>query len=197
MPDVRIIDADLRELTYVASIARDDDKRELVAAGPASPREAAILTWHYTRELGGVMKAVLIDGNPEVVFGVTRQSHLTPWLFSGWMWGSRKVDVAMPAMIRWARSDESPWFGPILDMGATRIEVRSAADHHDAHRWILWLGARREAELVDWGRDRTKFVLFAFTLSDFEEGGRSAHVHGKLTAAAATASANAVHRRSQ
>lgn len=55
-----------------------------------------------------------------------------------------------------------------------RAEARSIADHHQAHRWLELLGAVRETEMPDMGRDRQTFVLYAWRRRDFEpraEGG--------------------------
>jgi hypothetical protein len=165
---IEIVDATLPMLTYVAANARAIDKEELVAAGPETPTHAAIITWHCTQGVGGLMHAVLLDGNPEVVFGATRQSELTPWLYSGWMWGTEKTAIVMPEMYRWGYTDRR-WVRSVLGHGCRRLEVRSIAHHHESHRWLTHMGATREADLIDWGRNGARFVLFAWRASDFGE----------------------------
>lgn len=164
---VEVRPATLRDLCYTASNAQDIDKREIIASGPRNMTEAGYLTHHLTETVGGVAFCVWVDGNPEYAFGFTRQSELMPWLFSGWAWGSKKTALCMPEMSRWAHGR----LIPMLDeLGAARIEARSIHDHHEAHRWLLWLGFKKEADLVDWGRDRARFVLFAWVRSEFDEG---------------------------
>lgn len=181
--------ATLRDLCYTLSIARPADKREILAAGPRNLTEAGYLTWHLTEAVGGAGFVVTVDGNPEAAFGFTRQSELTPWLFSGWAWGSDKFDLCMPTIAAWSRTE----LFPLLDaLGCNRVEARSIHDHHDAHRWLLWMQFRREAEMLDWGRDKAKFVLFAWTRTEFEQRARDNVLRG-ITAAAAATSTNTDH----
>lgn len=164
---IEIRPATLRDLCFTAANAREIDKQEILASGPRNMRECGYLTHHMTETVGGVMFCVWIDDNPEYAFGFTRQSELTPWLFSGWAWGSEKTDLCMIELSRWARGR----LIPTLDaLGVARIEARSHVDHHEAHRWLLWLGFQRETDLVDWGRDNSRFVLFGWVRSQIDEG---------------------------
>jgi hypothetical protein len=49
-----------------------------------------------------------------------------------------------------------------------RVEARSLTTYTEAHEWLMWLGARKECVLPDWGTDRTEFTLFAWRLSDYD-----------------------------
>lgn len=48
------------------------------------------------------------------------------------------------------------------EVGAHRAHAFSIADHEDAHRWMLRLGARCEATLAGWGRGGEDFKLFVW-----------------------------------
>lgn len=188
---VEVREATLRDLCYTAANAREADRSEILASGPRNLREAAFLTHYLTENVGGLMFCVWVDDNPEYAFGFTRQSELTPWLFSGWAWGSEKTALCMPEMSRWARGR----LIPMLDsLGAARVEARSAVGHCDAHRWLLWLGFTKEADLVEWGRDRSNFVLFAWVRSQIDEGRFSDVFRGKPASTTAFAT-DAVDRR--
>lgn len=49
-----------------------------------------------------------------------------------------------------------------------RAECRSISGHQQAHDWLELLGAVREAELPDMGRNRETFFLYAWRRRDFE-----------------------------
>jgi hypothetical protein len=63
------------------------------------------------------------------------------------------------AVTRFARR----WLEPRLRaLGAHRAQAFSLADHDDAHRWMLRLGARCEATLAGWGRGGEDFKVFVW-----------------------------------
>ena len=46
--------------------------------------------------------------------------------------------------------------------GAHRAEARSAVSHVEAHAWLERLGAKREATLKGYGRNKEDFSLFVW-----------------------------------
>lgn len=186
-PSIDVRPATRRDLCFTLSNARQIDKDEVLASGPRNLTEAGFLTDHLTQTLGGFGYCVWIDGNPEFSFGFTCQSPLMPWLYSGWAWGSDKTPIAMVGVSRWARGGKL--LGMLDDLGVRRIEARSIHNHHDAHRWLLWLGFKRETELEEWGRDGTRFVQYAWVRSQFADEGGRRNVFRLKPATASTASA--------
>lgn len=160
----RVRVATLRDLTYVAANCRDIDRKEIEASAAVTPWEAAIVTHYAGQQVGGAQWVVDLDDNPEVVFGMLRSGDLTPWVLNGWMWGTSKTPLVMPSLMRFARDN---WRKTAVEtLEATRIEVRSIEDHVEAHRWLEWAGCRRECVLTDYGRNRERFVQFAWCLED-------------------------------
>lgn len=179
---VEIRPATLRDLCWTAANAREIDKREIIASGPSTMQECGVVTWHVLEQCGGAGFCVWLDDSPEYAFGLTRQTPMAPWRFDGWAWGSEKTALCMPAMGRWGATE----LIPLVDrLGLTRCEARSIVGHTEAHRWLRWMGFERECELVDWGRNGTRFVQFAWTRGSFSRGA-SKHVHGLKSAAAAS-----------
>jgi hypothetical protein len=192
-----------RDLCYTASIAREIDKQEILAAGPRNMTECGYVTWETQELFGGVSWCVWVDENPEFSFGFIRQHALMPHLWSAWAWGSDKIDILMPELARWAKGGPGkPSLIDRLDVeGATRIEARSHIDHHASHRWLEWLGFVRECELPEWGKDKVRFVQYRWLRSEFAGFGKHGnviikrdkrHVHGRrksTTAPAAPGSA--------
>jgi hypothetical protein len=63
------------------------------------------------------------------------------------------------AVTRFAR----PWLEERLRaLGVHRAQAFSLADHDEAHRWMLRLGARCEATLAGWGRGGEDFKVFVW-----------------------------------
>ena len=56
-----------------------------------------------------------------------------------------------------------PWLEKQLRaLGAHRAQAFSIADHDEAHRWMLRLGASCEATLAGWGRGGEDFKVFVW-----------------------------------
>jgi hypothetical protein len=190
MPTVEIKWANRRDLCYTASIAREIDKREIIAAGPRNMTECGYITWEMLEIYGGIAWCAWVDGNPEFSFGFTRQSALNPHLFSAWAWGSDKIDVVMPELARWAKGGNGvPSLIDRLDIeGCGRIEARSIYEHRASHRWLEWLGFVKECELPEWGVGKERFVQYRWLRSEFAGFGKHGnviarkgkhHVHGR------------------
>ena len=64
----------------------------------------------------------------------------------------------------------------LLERGVIRAECRSIEGHVAAHRWLLALGARPEALLEDCGKNRERFVQFAWTRTALEGRARPEEV---------------------
>lgn len=166
---IEIRDCCLRDVSYTAAHALEIDRQEILACGPNTMFEAACLTWAALQANGGIAYTGFRDGNPELVCGFTRQSAITPWLFSAWMWSTKNALPCIPELVRHCRKEL--WARLVEDLGATRTEARSHIGHLNAHRFLKGIGFVREADLVDYGRARSRFVLFAMRLSDFQENG--------------------------
>lgn len=94
------------------------------------------------------------DGAPVAVIGAL---ETWPTVWSVWMFATdRWPEVAVDAT-RFARRRLAP---ALLELGLRRAECRSSATHHAAHRWLAHLGARREAEYPDYGRNGETFIGF-------------------------------------
>ena len=183
MARVEIKFATRRDLCFTAANARDIDKREIIASGPRNMTEAGWITWDGIEQWNGVGWCVWIDGSPEYAFGFTPQGPLMPHLLSAWGWGSEKTSLAMPEMSYFAREK---LIGFLDIMGAVRIEARSLKEHLSSHRWLEWIGFRKECDLPQWGKDREDFVQYTWLRSEilFTPQGRLVlkgehHVHGR------------------
>jgi hypothetical protein len=51
----------------------------------------------------------------------------------------------------------------LKDIGAHRAECRSWEGHPQAHRWLEMLGAKKESEIENFGRNGERFYLYCWT----------------------------------
>ena len=178
MPTVEIKWATRRDLCYTASIARELDRQKFSLPRPAQHDRVRL---HHLgiAGSGGIAWCVWVDGNPEFSFGFTPYSTLMPHLWSGWAWGSDKVNVAMPEVARWAKG--GPGKPSLIDRldaaGVERIEARSIITHVSSHRWLEWLGFVKECELPGWGKDKQRFVQYRWLRSEFAGFGEARQRH--------------------
>ena len=153
-----------RDLCYTASIAREIDKIEIIASGPRNMTECGYLTWEGIVQYGGVGWTVWVDGNPEFSFGFTPQSFLQPHLLSAWAWGSEKAIYCFPEINRWGKAELVEVH---LDgMGCTRIEARAIWNNTASHKWLEWMGFRKDCDLPWWGKDGEQFVQYRWLRSE-------------------------------
>jgi hypothetical protein len=200
MVTVEIKWATRRDLCYTAAVAREVDKKEILATGIRNMTECGYVTYEAMESYGGVGWCAWVDGNPEFAFGFTPWHVLMPHLLTAWAWGSEKIDICMPEIARWSKGGPGkPSLVDRLDvMGCVRIDARSIWYHHESHRWLEWMGFRKECDLLEWGKDRERFVQYRWLRSEWAGFGKNGqvlnrkgkkHVHGIATAASSPAPA--------
>lgn len=97
-----------------------------------------------------------LNGRPAACMGVFENFPGNWQVFSFGTQDYMRVLVAFKPKL-----DKMIGFG--LDNGMHRLECRSLADHHEAHRCIAFIDLQREATLRQYGRDGQDFALFART----------------------------------
>jgi hypothetical protein len=161
---VAIIEATLRDVTFIAANMRQCDRDEVYCQLPAGTSSTELAA--YAMQAGAHVAAV--DGQPVAAFGAVPRSVC---VMDAWLWGTDKTQRVIPAVTRYfARVLMPQW----LEQGVRRLEARSISTHTLAHRWMTSTGAVLECALPDCGRDGEGFLQFAWTLSSLEHGGRDA-----------------------
>lgn len=149
----RIIPATLRDLSYIASRLRDEDKAEIEAQlGPVHYIDLAAM------HMGGSAFVVTLDGNPEAGFGASPMLGNHLWV--AWSWGSRRISRCAPIITRFVRESMVP---DLVARGAQRVEARALASHHMARNWLIKMGATERCELPCYGRNGETFLLYDWT----------------------------------
>ena len=158
MIDIR--PATMRDVSFLAANMREQDWREVHASAPTDDKAEAGILCHMASRFAWT---VWIKGDPVCAFGFAQMG--LPWLWSAWAFGTDRIKRAIPAVTRFGRETASRM---LLDAGARRCEIRSIADHDLAHRWLQGLGAHRECELPEYGRNGETFVLYSWTIEDWK-----------------------------
>ena len=145
----------LRDVSFIAANMRDEDWREIHASGPMDDRAEAGIMCHIASEFSWT---AWIKDDPVCAFGFARSG--LPWVWSGFAFGTEKARRAIPSITRFGRTEAARL---LLEAGARRVEVRSVVDHDLSHKWLEGLGATRECEMKEYGRNGETFVLYSWT----------------------------------
>lgn len=113
------------------------------------------------------------NGRPCGIVGV---SPMWPGVWSAWAFGTDDWPKAIVRLTRFSRQVLRPF---IIERGAHRLQCESRVDHHDAHRWLMAMGAKPDGLLQGYGRDGSDYIIFSW--------GKD-HVHRKASKAQAGSS---------
>ena len=145
----------------VLAVARDmraADRREIFATRWDDDQESLALECVNACCIGAVIAGR--DNAPIAAIGAV---ELWPTVWSVWMFATdRWPEVALDAT-RFVKQRLIP---ALLDLGLRRAECRSSIAHGQAHRWLEYLGARREAEHRDYGKNGETFIGFHWRAED-------------------------------
>lgn len=147
----------LRDVSFVAANMRAADRREIEASvGPFQPEALAMRALRWP----GMTYVATIGDQPAIACGVVIGPD-QPHLGYAWAFGTDRMRRAVPDLSRFMAGE---WREALIARGVHRVEVRTIADHDLSHRWLNSLGARFEAELINHGRNREPFHLYAWTV---------------------------------
>ena len=155
---MKLLPLDFETVLAVAQDMRRADRQEIFATrwddNPATLAQDCVGA--------GCIGAVIAgrDGAPICAIGAT---EMWPRVWSVWMFATdRWHEVALDAT-RFVKERLIP---TLLDLGLRRAECRSSAMHTQAHRWLEYLGARRETEHLDYGKNGESFIGFYWRAED-------------------------------
>lgn len=142
----------------VAEAMRPEDAREIWATrrDPPSPEATARLAQELAAltDYGAVCAAD--DGAPVAFVG---GAEAWPGAWFVWMFATPRWPEVGCAVTRWVIGAMIP---AIREAGARRVECRSIEGHDQAHAWLEYLGARREATLPEYGRNGETFHVYVW-----------------------------------
>lgn len=140
-------------VNHVVSKMRQRDREEIFATRWVED------SWEFTNsvlrtgDFGFVLHAD--DGEPVVCCGAL---PMWPGVWSVWMFATDRFPEIALSTTRFARQV----FFPSLD-GYHRLECHSLDKHTVAHRWLESLGAYKESEAKNYGKNGETFFVYCWT----------------------------------
>ncbi len=145
--DLKIVPAKPAHIRTIARRMRKADRDEVRASSGCTPQKALV----FSLRKSSVAYTVLIDGRPEVMFGVGDLNILTG-VGAPWLLGTDAVERHYVAFLRGSRE----WRGKLL----MRYPImRNLVDERNrvSVRWLKWLGCTLSDPVVIRGH---RFHLF-------------------------------------
>jgi hypothetical protein len=173
-----VVDATLRDLSYIAAHMRAADRAEV---------EAQIDEWSAVTvaalSLRDFAYVVELNGNPEAAFGCG-QVRKGYWI--AWSWMTDRGLRCVPTMIRFITEQLQP---AVYEAGALRVEARALASHRQARRFLERIGGTFRCMLPAYGKNGEAFVLYDWTRETYVPVSNSidADAIGRASAAHAAA----------
>jgi hypothetical protein len=121
-------------------------------AGPEVPTQIADMCEIFKRYAAICYK----NGEPVAIMGAI-PCHAGVW--TAYMLATTRMSEVVWTLTKWARR---VFFPALRDLGAHRVEAQSIATYHKTHRWIRAIGAKQEALIPRFGRNREDFIRFVY-----------------------------------
>lgn len=152
---MRLAKINADDLHWVASRMRKLDQEEIYATRWSDQADDLV------RDImaGGDFGFVAGDDNglPIAAFGAVPvwEGVWEVWMFATDEWKRIAMDVT--------KFGHRTFFPALNEAGYHRLQCRSLSTHHVAHRWLESMGAHKESELPNYGRNGETFYLFCWT----------------------------------
>ncbi len=147
----------------VARHMRAIDRREIFATRWEEPSETAFERIADESLLANCGAVIATLQAPFAPVAVVAAKELWPRVYGVAMFATdRWLEVALQAC-RYIKRELIP---ELRARGAIRAECHSLADHRDAHAFLEYLGAAREAVVLDFGKNGESFIRYAWRSCD-------------------------------
>lgn len=148
---MKLVKPSLSDIIYVCRQIRESDRRELMATCWEDDLDE--LAVRVFKSWGNFIWVAGTD-EPIAILGM---SPMWPGVWGAFMFATDKIHQIGLPLTRAARTVIIP---AVLDTDCHRIEARSVAGHHEAHRWLGALGFHEEAVLRRYGKGGEDFKVF-------------------------------------
>ena len=152
-------------LLVVAANMRERDREEIFGMWWEDDPE------FLARKLAGLSKtsddmayvACSAEGVPVCAFGFY---EMWPGMWSAWMFATDQLPKVAKTVIKFLRKKCLP---ELLRRGAHRVECKAHENNAWAGNFIERMGGVKETVMLDYGRDRSNYVLYRWLRADHEE----------------------------
>ena len=161
---IKIEGFNTRDVSYILAHCRALDREEIWCQFQPGVSNDYVTAWVMQSAEGFIAR---FRGLPVAAFGLSRTTFQCA---HAWAFGSDRMRYAVPAISRFFITALG---AAAVKSGIKSVEARSLASHHEAHVWMFKLGARCIARLPDYGTGGQDFLLFRWTVEDFQRISRS------------------------
>lgn len=161
---IHILDASVRDATWIAANMRAIDRAEIMCQVP-DELQMHTLVLAMLSPGGGYI--AYEDERPVMVFGTT---PFTVNAMVAWGFGTDHTPRVIPTVSRFLIKRHIP---ARIEQGFTIMEARSIATHGEAHRWFETLGGEKHGEAYEFGKGGEYFVSYRWTVSGYRAISRS------------------------
>ncbi len=142
------------DLAYVAENLRISDKNEVFATRWTESGDDLALAILSYGDFGWI--ACADDGTPVSAFGAV---PLWDGVWSVWMFATDRWPEVSISVTRFIKKIMTP---ALEEAGYHRAECKSLAENTTSHRWLELLGASKESELINYGKNGETFYTFSW-----------------------------------
>ena len=157
-----LIPLDFANLSYVAQHMRADDRREIFATQWQDSESLLVGPLYHGSHVAKI--ALADDQTPIAALGAV---EMWPGVWSVWMFATDRWREVANKVSKYLRQQFIPL---LLEQQAHRAECMAIADRPVVHRWLQYLGARPEAFLRHYGKNREDFILFSWERENMCKG---------------------------
>lgn len=156
---------DLASFQHICRNLREKDVLELTAEhGEVAPDDLAHRLLNAWRVCGVAGHVVSLD--EPIALAVIVQ--LTPRAASaGLLATNRWKEIVRPYSVH----VKTRFLPSLVERGVRRLEARAWEGHHDARRWLTWMGATEECRVPQWGANGETFIQYGWLADVFGQKG--------------------------
>lgn len=131
MMRLEIVPAQRRHIRSIARRMRRADRDEVMAASGVTPEQAL----RYSLDRSSVSWTALVDGRPEVMFGVA-DINILAGIGAVWLLGTDAVEIHFRVFLR----QSIEWRRKLFERYST-LKNFVTDDNEVSKRWLKWMGA--------------------------------------------------------
>jgi len=149
---MKLAKLNIEDVRYITHRLRERDRHELFALRwDDCPEQLAqdVMTWGQFAWVAGI-------DEPAAAIGA---SLISPNLWQVWAFGTDHWPEIALGLTRHVKKVMTP---ALLEAGMVRSECKSLDIHTDAHRWLEVLGAEKESESPNYGKNGETFFTYVW-----------------------------------
>jgi hypothetical protein len=147
----------LDDLRHIVENMRSRDWDEIRACLWDDDKERFVFQFDHAVKQGGMAWTARWDGKPVAIVALI---PMWPGLYQAGMFATSDFPKVAMRLTRALQKSIIPVIGELREV--RRVQCHSIEGYDEAHRWLLSLGAEKEAVIPNYGRNGESFVTFSW-----------------------------------